>query len=56
MNVTEELHLIQKAKRFGGDKYESKSGMIIYVPQHISREDMGRGEPRQLIKVTFEDA
>jgi len=49
--------LTQKARSYGGDKYESKlegepKNVVVYIPQRISRS--GQVEPREKIKVTFE--
>jgi hypothetical protein len=54
MKVTEVIELVQKARRAGGDKYQSRDGLVvIYVPQYISRSL--DAEPPKKLKVTFED-
>jgi hypothetical protein len=45
------VNLKKPARKSGGDRYESDSGFVIYIPQDISRP---AGTPLQTIKVTFE--
>lgn len=48
------VKLVQRARRSGGDKYESDDGRFtIYVPQYISRP-AGQPEPVEKLKVIFE--
>lgn len=46
------VNLVRAAKKAGGDRYESKDGFVIYIPQDISRPT--GGIPLDSIKVTFE--
>ena len=51
--MKEEITVMLKspAKKKGGDRYESNSGYVIYIPQEISRT---AGLPATQIQVTFE--
>ena len=51
MKVSETLTLKRQAVKAGGDRYESDSGLVIYIPQRISRP---YGSPLEKITVTFE--
>ncbi len=48
------VKLTKAARKSGGDKYESQSGIVIYIPQFISRPNGTNLPPLQFIKVTFE--
>lgn len=57
MQTKLEFILTQRARSYGGDRYEAKvpgepKNIVVYVPQFISRE--GQAEPREKITVTFE--
>ena len=45
------LYLKRAARKTGGDRYESKNGFTIYIPQTISRPE---GVIKDVIEVTFE--
>ena len=47
------VELKRPARKAGGDRYESKDGFVIYIPQDISRPS---GLPLPLITVTFKEA
>lgn len=47
------VELKRPARKSGGDRYESKGGFVIYIPQDISRPE--KDTPLQTIKITFED-
>lgn len=43
--------LIRAAKKGGGDRYEG-NGLVIYIPQDVSRKD---NTPRKGIRIKFEE-
>ncbi len=45
------VYLKRAARKSGGDRYESKDGFVIYIPQDISRP---RGKAEKMIEVSFE--
>ena len=48
------VYLKRKAKKSGGDRYESEQGFVIYIPQYLSRPNGTENAPLGAIKVTFE--
>lgn len=46
------MQLVKAAQKSGGDRYESKDGLVIYFPQSISRPDGKSCRPE--INITVE--
>ena len=46
------VELLKQARSYGGDKYQSRDGWVIYIPQHISRQALS---PAPRLTITIEE-